>query len=134
MISWQKVIISQTVTTTGSVNSRPIRASYAEEVIGVKIKIESSTTPEVQVGYQAINSGQGDASRVGNAEDVAKNGAEWFTPETGAVIIQSITSGVKGDGHTLMPTDWYRLVVTGINDNASAVVSVWVAVEDNGSC
>ena len=134
MITWEKVINKQPVGSNGSVDSDAIRVSFASREIGIKVKIESGTAPEVQVLYQVIDSGQGDKGLVGGAEDL-KNDIDWVTPETGAVLIESIKSGTKMDGHTIMPSDWIRIRAKGINSNsANTVASVWIAIDDNGTC
>ncbi len=134
-VSWQRVLDKVTINGTGSQDSRPIRAGGGNgngEVIGLKIQVHSGSAPDVQALYQVVNSGQGDALKIADTEDIIKGGADWFTPETGGVIIQSLSAaGVKGDGHSIMPTDWFRIRVKGINSNGTnTVASAWVAVRE----
>ncbi len=125
--AWETVILKQTVNATATVNSDPIDVSYDEQ-FSYKITIHSGTTPDITLGYQIIESGQGLKADVGGAKDT-ENGFTWVTPTTGGTpILSGFSSGSKANAFAPMVTKWLRFFVTGIGSNGSnVVVSVHIA-------
>ena len=124
---WRKVISSETLNGVGTtVESAAIDIGDGKS-FGVKLIVESGTTPRVKLNYQVIESRQGQESKVGTAE-VGENGMSWTTPVSDPTIFAALNAvGNLADGFVFMVSKFIRLQAIGNASNgADTVVSAWI--------